>query len=154
AGVWTNVLSVANQGRTTLAIAPSDPTIMYALISGGLTTGTRYDLGLLGVYKSIDSGATWSPKVLSVAASNANNNQLLSNPVEGRLVECGYGAANRFDLNQGWYDNIIAVDPVNSSRVWVGGIDLWRSDDSGVNWGVASYWWFDPTDPNYAHADN
>src|SRR5262249_10273884 len=68
------------------------------------------------------------------------------------LVECGYALANRFDLNQGWYDNIIAVDPVNSSRVWVGGIDLWRSDDFGVNWGGASYWWVDPTDPDYAPA--
>ena len=29
-----------------------------------------------------------------------------------------------------------------------------RSDDGGRNWGVASYWWFDATDPNYAHADN
>jgi len=156
AGTWTSVLSVANQGRTTLAIAPSDPTIMYALIAQGETTGTRYDDGLLGVYQSIDSGATWSPKVLSVASSNLNNNLLLSNPVEARLFECGYGAAgsDRFDLNQGWYDNIIAVDPANASRVWVGGIDLWRSDDAGANWGVASYWWFDPTDPNYAHADN
>jgi hypothetical protein len=153
-GTWTSVLSVANQGRTTLAIAPSDPTIMYALVAAGEGSGTRYDDGLLGVFQSTNSGANWSPKVQSVASSNANNNLLLSNPVEARLVECGFGGANRFDLNQGWYDNIIAVDPVDATRVWVGGIDLWRSDDSGANWGVASYWWFDSTDPNYAHADN
>lgn len=29
-----------------------------------------------------------------------------------------------------------------------------RSDDGGQTWGVASYWWFDATDPNYSHADN
>ena len=46
------------------------------------------------------------------------------------------------------------VDPKNPNVVWTAGIDLMRSDDGGRNWGLASYWWFDATDPNYAHADN
>jgi hypothetical protein len=153
AGIWTSVLSVANQGRATLAIAPSDPTTMYALIATGDQINTRYADGLRGVYQSTNSGANWTAKVQSLASSNLNNNLLLSNPVEARLVECGFDVSNAF-FNQGWYDNIITVDPLNASRVWVGGIDLWRSDDAGANWGVASYWWFPPTDPNYAHADN
>ena len=58
-------------------------------------------------------------------------------------------------LNQGWYDNIIAVDPANPDIVWAGGIDLFRSDDGGANWGQASHWWFTRgVDPEYAHADH
>ncbi|MBK8286861.1 MAG: hypothetical protein IPK97_19460 [Ahniella sp.] len=30
---------------------------------------------------------------------------------------------------------------------------MWRSDNGGVDWGVASYWWFGKADPQYAHAD-
>jgi len=161
-GAWTSVLSVANQGRTTLAVAPSDSTILYALVAAGEQTGGTYDDGLLGVWKSIDSGANWAPQVQTISGDNRNNFLLLSNPVYGRLLSCGYGGSNQY-INQGWYDNIITVDPVDPTRVWVGGIDLWRSDDSGANWGVASYWWFtnpdpnqafDTPDPNYAHADN
>jgi hypothetical protein len=50
--------------------------------------------------------------------------------------------ANSFFANQGWYDNAIApfrVDPANPNIVFVGGIDLFRSDDGGVNWGLASH---------------
>jgi hypothetical protein len=161
-GTWTNVLSPTNMGRTSLAVAPSNQQIMYALVAGGEQTGASAAVfdGLLGVWRSIDGGATWSPKVQN-SSTNANNNLLLSNPIEAWLTECGFaGPGADFFLNQGWYDNVIKVDPVNPDRVWVGGIDLWRSDDQGANWNVASYWWFptpeeDPIfGPHYAHADN
>ena len=41
-------------------------------------------------------------------------------------------------LNQGWYDDVIAVDPVDRDIVWAGGVDLLRSDDGGQNWGWAT----------------
>ena len=81
------------------------------------------------------------------------NTLLLSNPVFAVLTQCGFGPGAF--LNQGWYDNIIAVDPANPDIVWAGGIDLFRSDDGGANWGQASHWWFTRgVDPEYAHADN
>ncbi|HEX6832539.1 MAG TPA: hypothetical protein VF132_03305, partial [Rudaea sp.] len=160
AGTWNNVLSPTNMGRTSLAIAPSNQQIVYALVAAGEQAASPAIVrdGLLGVWRSTDGGATWSPK-LTNSGTNANNNLLLSNPLEARLVDCGFGASNA-TLNQGWYDNVIRVDPVNPDRVWVGGVDLWRSDDQGANWGVASYWWFptsadDPVyGPHFAHADN
>jgi photosystem II stability/assembly factor-like uncharacterized protein len=83
---------------------------------------------------------------------NKLNTVLLSNPIIAFLSECNFGTSAF--LNQGWYDNVIAVDPTNPDRVWAGGIDLFRSDDGGVNWGIASYWWADNTFPQYAHADH
>jgi hypothetical protein len=53
------------------------------------------------------------------------------------------------------------MDPNTPTRLWIGGIDLFRSDNGGVNWGVASYWWFQGNgtppnngDPQLVHADN
>jgi hypothetical protein len=139
-----------NMGRTSLAIAPSNQSIIYAMAAS--TGAGNFNGGLLGVFRSTANGnpGSWTTQVLN---SNPNklNTLLLSNPVYG-YSECVGGAADFY--NQGWYDNVIAVDPLDPNRVWAGGIDLFRSDDGGQNWGVASYWWFGQGDSNYAHADN
>ena len=152
---WEPVLSELDMGRTSLAIAPSNPTVVYALASYyHLPAASPQDYGLLAVYRSTQNGAagTWERRVHYTDANRINTVQL-TNPVYAFLADCGYGPANQA-LNQGWYDNQIAVDPKDENIVWTAGIDLMRSDDGGQSWGVASYWWFDPTDPNYSHADN
>lgn len=144
--------------RTTLAIAPSNQDVIYALAADAAPGA--YTDGLRAVFRSTGGGApgTWTTQVRNTDA-NILNTLLLSNPVFGVLKECGFGPESLL-FNQGWYDNVIAVDPVDPNRVWAGGVDLFRSDDGGRNWGVASYWWFSagvdgtPADPNYAHADN
>src|SRR5207249_4728051 len=111
--------------------------------------GGNYTYGLHAVFRSTDGGATWGARVRNTDATKLNT-VLLTNPVYAFLTECGFGASQFFD--QGWYDNVVAVDPLDANRVWVGGIDLFRSDDGGTNWGLASYWWTSP-DPRHAHAD-
>lgn len=37
------------------------------------------------------------------------------------------------DGGQGWYDFLLWVDPTNENRVIVGGVDVWRSTDGGLN---------------------
>ena len=148
---WTSVLSPTGMGRASIAIAPSNQNTVYVL-------GSRFsDHQVLSVYRSTSSGSsgTWTSQ-LDLSGGNPNatlNAQLLTNPVYGVLTQCGFGATQI--IAQGWYDNIIAVDPKDPNRVWVGGIDLFRSDDGGQNFGEASFWWFTPgVDPEYAHADN
>jgi hypothetical protein len=151
---WTSVHAPANMGRSSLALSPSNQNIIYALTASNQTTG-NFNQGLLAVYRSTSSGAagSWTTQVSNTDA-NTQNTLLLSNPVEAVLVACGFGASNVI-LNQGWYDNTIAVDPLNSNVVWAGGTDLFRSDDGGQNWGIASYWWAGAgIDPEYAHADH
>jgi hypothetical protein len=160
AGVWTEVYSETNMARTSLAIAPSNQNVIYALAAS--KENGNYNLGLLAVIRSTTGGGsgTWSDRVRNTS-TNKQDTLLLTNPVIAALVECNFDVTNEF-FNQGWYDNSIAVDPANSDIVWSAGIDLFRSDNGGANWGVASYWWFssdgvppaNADTPEYAHADN
>lgn len=146
ATAFAPVFTTTNMGRTSLAIAPSNENYVYALASH------RSTHGMLGVYRSVANGnaGSWTTQVSNTSPVKLNT-LLLSNPVYA-YSECVGSAVAAY--NQGWYDNVIAVDPVNPNRVWAGGIDLFRSDDGGANWGLASYWWFDKGQTPYAHADN
>ncbi len=148
---FSAVIEDERLGRTTLAFAPSNQNIVYALGSTNQYDTTDYKLAFYKLYRSEDGGVTWSVRN-SNENSNVLNTLLLSNTVFAMFPECGFGGERSF-YNQGWYDNIIKVDPVNPDIVWAGGIDLWRSDDAGANWGVVSRWWADVSASNYAHAD-
>lgn len=155
------VMSLTGQGRSSIAIAPSNESVVYILAAQRTSgvSGSGAGLGgLHGVYRSVANGNPGSfttqrdGRVPFASTTQKINQLLLSNPVIALLTECGFGVSTL--LNQGWYDNVIAVDPTDSNRVWAGGIDLWRSDNGGVDWGVASYWWFDKgVDTEYNHAD-
>ena len=152
-GTWNSVLTDVNMGRTHLAIAPSTPATIYAVsasITGG--PGGNYLDGLYAVWRSTSNGdsATWTIQVQNTNATKLNT-VLLTNTVYAFLTECSFGTSAFF--NQGWYDNVIAVDPANADIVWVGGIDLFRSDNAGVSWGMASHWWASTANSHFAHAD-
>ena len=153
AGAWTQVLTEAGMGRTSLAIAPSNQDVVYALAASNLAgpggTGTQ---GLHAVFRSTAGGAagTWQARVRNTSSRKVDT-LLLTNPIVAAQRECG-GTADRY-VTMGWYVNVIAVDPVNPERVWAAGVDLFRSSDGGATWGPASYWWTAPPVPSFAHAD-
>ncbi|HWQ35479.1 MAG TPA: Ig-like domain-containing protein [Blastocatellia bacterium] len=154
AGTWDQVHSESGMGRTSLAIAPSNQNIIYAA-SASYSSGT-YRHGLHAVFRSTSGGAagTWTAQVRNSDLIKLNT-ALFSNTWIAFWTECGVGPGGF--SSQGWYDNTLAVDPADSDRVWVGGIDLFRSDDGGRNWGLASHWWANGTisalAQQYAHAD-
>ncbi len=150
---WTSVLSEPNMGRTTLAIAPSNPSVVYALAAHN--TGT-YDQGLHAVFRSTAGGAagTWTAQVrTATGAASAYGQLLLTNPLSAMNTDCVSTKTTNLS-NMGWHCNVIAVDPTDPDRVWAAGVDLFRSDDGGRNWGVASYWSAAPTASSFVHADN
>jgi uncharacterized protein (TIGR03437 family) len=134
-GTWESVLTEPDMGRTALAVSPSDQNIIYAVASS-IEAGP-FESALHAVFRSSAGGeaGSWVARVRNTDESNMNRS-LLSIPTLALATECGFGGTNDF-FGQGWYDLSIAVDPLDSNRVWVGGIDLFRSDDGGVNWGVA-----------------
>lgn len=80
---------------------------------------------LLGAYKSTDGGGTW-------------------NPLNGAPAFCS---------GQCWYDLEVAVDPNNADKVYLGGIDIYRSTDGGKNFSQMSIWYYEQNNPRYVHAD-
>jgi photosystem II stability/assembly factor-like uncharacterized protein len=148
---WQIVLHEAHMGRTSLAIAPSNPSVVYALSASNESDPIK-NQGLLAVYRSSANGdaGSWDARV----TNNTNNFSayLLTNLITAADDLCT-GSGNDY-ITMGWYCNTIAVDPVDADRVWVGGVDLFRSDDGGRTWGVASYWWSTAgQDPSFVHAD-
>ena len=157
---FSSVMSLAGQGRSSLALAPSNESILYVMSAQATNGGGAGTNSLHGLYRSISNGnpGTFTTQLdgkINYGTSTTAQKiptLLLSNPVIGLLTECGFGTSSF--SNQGWYDNVLAVDPVDPNRVWAGGIDLWRSDDGGASWGTTSYWWFTKgTNPQYKHAD-
>lgn len=135
-GSWDQVLTESGMGRTAIAIAPSNQNVVYA-ISAALS-GT-YQHGLYAFFRSDSGGGagTWTARVRNTDANKVNT-AILSNLVDATAVECKFGTGDFF-TGQSWYDLTIAVDPVDSNRIWVGGIDMFRSDDGGANWGAAAF---------------
>jgi len=100
--------AIANMGRIQLAMAPSQPSTMYAQVqnSSSAAFGT-----LLGIWKTTDAGISWDK--LSIQNASAWGNQM-------------------------WYDTTIAVNPSNSNVVYSGGTPIFRSLDGGVTWSTTS----------------
>ncbi|HSP07937.1 MAG TPA: putative Ig domain-containing protein, partial [Acidobacteriota bacterium] len=117
-----------NVGRITLMQAPSDKKQVYALIScvNNTTTcpyGPQYSS--LGIYHTADASAanvTWS-----------------------------LGSTTNFCASQGWYDLTGAVDPTDPAKLFVAGLDVYLSINSGGAIAQKSHWTGSGTD--LVHAD-
>ncbi|MDP8904527.1 MAG: hypothetical protein M3N29_04320 [Chloroflexota bacterium] len=135
AGSWNRVpiaRSSGPVGRIALAIAPGNQDVVYASVAA-------YDDSAEGLYRSERGGAegTW---------------ELRTSPAQG--APDWYDRCGRRPNPQGSYDAVVAVDPTDSDRVWVGGIDLYRSADGGATIQRASVWDLEPQDGTpYTHAD-
>ncbi len=142
---WVEYSTAAYQGRMTIAIAPSNNDVIYIAMAdnGGLSGYGR----LAGIFRA-DDGTNFS-SVLD-----------MSHEFSPWLFSYLSIATGCYDwpviYSQGWYDNIIKVDPVDSDIVWVGGINTYRSDDRGQTFGIAGYWFYSmvsPPPPVQLHPD-
>ncbi len=115
---WTTSFTVPDSDRLGIAVTPANPAMVAAVSSSDATNSFG---GFNGLYVSSDTGKTY------VMRSDSPN--LLNGSITGS------GASG-----QGWYDLCIAVSPVDSNMIFVGGVNLWRSDDGGVSWSLATHW--------------
>jgi len=118
--------------RIALAGTPASPDMVYAVVS-------RTDGGLHGLYRSTDFGNQWSQ------LTSGDDINLLANDPSGH----GEGG-------QGWYDLSIAVDPEDSQTVYVGGINLWKTDNAGYHWELLTFGYpeWGQSDEPYVHVDH
>lgn len=103
--------------RVEIAIAPSDPSTLYALACD--TEG-----GFYGFYRSTDAGESFSAR--SEATSYYYNilNHSLDNTKGG----------------QGRYDLALSVDRHDKNKVLTGGVNMWQTTDGGVSFKTVTYW--------------
>lgn len=141
--------------QANLAIAPSNPKLIYAMVAGappagGITSAAPRpgaNTGTVGFYKSTNGGQHWQP---AVQAANAQSNAKSGGePVvqDGRpLVRIGGG-----DLPT------IVVDPRNENVVYSSSTVLWRTEDAGLTWSAVrgapggddyQKTWINPNDPS------
>jgi CSLREA domain-containing protein len=116
---------------------------------------------------SINGGANWTPASIltatgrievAYAPSNPNvvyasidiNNGELWKSTDGGHSYVPVNTGNSLLGGQGWYDNIVWVDPTNENVVIVGGVELWRSTDGGATMTKINTW---QNAPASAHSD-
>ena len=119
----------STQGRLEIAVAPSDPNYVYILVA--TASGATY--GLYRTDNANDNGTACTWTTLATA---------------GPLFD-------PFNVgeNQGWYDNIIAVNPFNPNKVCMGGVNFYtwgnlsgaQLADAGLGGGAVN--------PYYTHPD-
>jgi len=103
-GTGSNVLPGMNLGRITLAIAPSNPNVLYAGIQDTST------FGLLGLFKTTDGGGNWVKLV---------------NTPNYCVPQCWYDQAIAIAPNN---PNIVFVGGAGGSGI------VYRSTNGGSNW--------------------
>ena len=113
ANSWTTLEFPTFNGRIELACAPSNENIVYAVIVD--------DDKIADLVKSVNKGVSFTS---------------ITKPIDSDL-----GIPNTdFSRGQGWYDLIMAVDPLDANKVYVGGVDLFQSLDGGTIWKQISKW--------------
>ncbi|MDP5042941.1 MAG: T9SS type A sorting domain-containing protein [Crocinitomicaceae bacterium] len=131
-GTIANNLVPTGAARIEYAISPTQNSNgAYSLYAA------RTNSNLLSMHVSHDNGQTW--------------NQFVGPS----------GPPNEFDIyrDQGTYNSILSVDPTNSERLLIGGIDVWEWKQTVNNppsggFEKISLWFVNPSSPTYVHADN
>lgn len=111
--------------RVELAVAPNDASYVYALAENASVVE--------GVLRTVDGGSVWTTRA------------------EPNDADTGIPDTD-FSRGQAWYDLAIAVDPNNRDRLFVGGIDLFVSNDSAGSWNQVAHW-YGGFGEQYVHAD-
>jgi photosystem II stability/assembly factor-like uncharacterized protein len=118
---WTTLSApIPSDGvqRVEIAISFSDPEYIYAVACS--TDETFHSF-----YRSTNGGATWNVRANRETAPN---------------ILGGDNGDESDTRGQGTYDLSIIVDPENRDRLFVGGINIWGSEDGGASWDGVSYW--------------
>lgn len=140
-----------NPGDGRRALASTWRGAAYYSTDGGWTwsqaTGLPYDAS--NFYRRVEVAYAPSDTAVVYASVSVNSGELWRSSDGGQSYTLRNTGTNYLG-SQGWYDNCVWVDPTNKDTVIVGGIDLWRSTDSGATLTRMSEWW---NAPSSAHAD-
>ena len=120
---WSTALTIPSyvaRREIEIALADNDTNTIWGLVENASR--------VTAIIRSVNAGLSWDTTA--------------SHPVDADPGIPGTGAPYKdFSRNQAWYDLSIAVDPNNSSVCFVGGIDLFKTSNSGSSWTQISHWY-------------
>jgi hypothetical protein len=118
----TNGLPSSSIRRIELAVSPNNSEYIYALFG---YSGGNNSSGFYGLYRSTDSGDSWTAQY----KYDGGGKNLL-----------GWNADGGDTGGQAWYDLVLTVNPTNISEVYVGGVNIWKTTNSGTDWTIVAHW--------------
>ncbi|MCX6230012.1 MAG: T9SS type A sorting domain-containing protein [Bacteroidetes bacterium] len=124
---YKNISFVNAPSRIEIAVSQANNAYVYLL------TGKSSDQSFGGLYRSADSGETFSTR--------STTPNLL-----------GWNTSGSDTGGQAWYDLSIAVSPTNAEEIYVGGVNHWKSSNGGTTWTMIAHWYGGGGKP-YVHAD-
>ena len=137
---WPLPVSSDEQLRTEIAVSPAAPNYVYALCTGSANGGS----GLYGIYVSTDQGQNWSFRCCG--------SQPAGPPSLTNINMMGWDKEGEDDGGQYYYDVALDVDPDDSSKIHVGGVNHWVSTDGGYTF-TCPVKWSESGEAGYVHAD-
>ncbi|MEI6817806.1 MAG: glycosyl hydrolase, partial [Bacteroidota bacterium] len=117
--------------RLKIGVTAANPNAVYVI------AGQNGGNGYFGLYYSNDGGLNFSTR--------SNSPNIL-----------GYAYDGSSGGGQDWYTLALAVSPTDENEVFAGGVNIWKSNDGGVNWSLNAFWEpapFCPIPAGYVHAD-
>lgn len=115
---WTQITSgLPSSGvqRAMISVSPAQKNMVYIIISNNSNSG------FYGFYSSNDAGLNFTTK-------STTPNIL------------GYSETGAGSGGQGWYDLDVVADPYSAKTVYVFGVNVWKSTDTGANWTINAHW--------------
>lgn len=117
---WKLAHTIAGASRVVFAVTPNKPERVYALCSRNS-------------YSSFHS--------LLISVDNGLNYEEYSNyEIENNLLGWYLGTGDDQNTGQADYDLCLAVSPTDFSEIYIGGINLWKSNDEGATWVMVGHW--------------
>ena len=136
---FVNTTTGDQLGRIEIAVAPSNPNVIYAQgqsIVGNSNGGCGGAPGCqIGAWATTDGGTSWT---------------YMEGSQGGALRDCQGGAG---DYPQNWYDEGVAVDPNNPDRVFFDTFDVWFATRTGTVWNDTTCGYSYPGSAGPVHVD-
>ncbi len=128
-------------GATTFGLVTTISNVFRTEIEASATNANKF-------YVLAEGASNPVMYVTTDAFATAPSSTSLPNDPDGSV------SAADFTRGQAFYDLVVEADPNNDAIVYIGGINVHRSTDSGANWNTISHWsTFYSTAGSLVHAD-
>lgn len=130
---WSTAFSLASTSRIAIAISPAAPNTVKAVVANSYS-------GLEGVYNAVDTGKTFA----RIFDGTSCSNNILSSSLTLSASSCS---------GQAWYDLALAISPLDSNKLIIGGVNTYQSTNGGTSWSIVTQWYAGLPGVKTVHAD-